>query len=398
MSDLPTPDGGPVLDSVFAGLAHRDRRRVLGFLYERAPQPATRSELASMLTTASSAASQTASGETTTREMELTLQHTHLPKLGSAGLVEADADANTVRCTAHPAFQDGGIVDSITSDAPARGASRDALFRALADERRRTVLDVLSHQFHPIHLETLAREVGARERNTTEQAVPVDVVDQLQVSLRHRQLPILTDAALVSYDADEGTVEYEGHPELRVPWMHSVLGPDFQTSLTGNRESQEVGTIDGREDVISFGQSLGERADEELFCLFTHRDMLEAGCFTRIVEASCRGVDIYLATSDPTVREYVHENAPEVTIWDPKRDWLDLPVDGNGIGRLLMADREAVMLGTRKESTDTEIPDEKAIIGEGADNTLVVMVQQLLSRHLDRIDEQSGEMPTDLSL
>lgn len=65
-----------------------------------------------------------------------------------------------------------------------------------------------------------------------------------------------------------GTVAYEGHPQLRVPWMRSVLAPAFRRSLTEG-SGEDMGTIDGREGVISYGQWLGERADEELFCLFT---------------------------------------------------------------------------------------------------------------------------------
>jgi hypothetical protein len=56
-----------------------------------------------------------------------------------------------------------------------------------------------------------------------------------------------------------------------------------------------------------------------------------------------------------------------------------------------MADREAVMLGTLEEPVEDETPAEKAIVGEGADNTLVVMIRQLLSAHLEDIDPEETE-------
>jgi hypothetical protein len=364
------------LSSVSDCLSHSLSRAVLGTLYEQAPAPVSVSALVSKLADSDP--------ELTPDRARIAVHHTHLPRLESAGLVERGADGLTI--SDHPAFEDEGIVDAITTPEPDDAPSRDRLFSSLASARNRLVLDVLSHQFQAIHTETLAREVAAREAGVPETSVPADDVERVYVALYHAILPSLDDAGLVAYDRDAQRVESEGHPELRVPWMHSVFTQEFRASLTGESEPQELATIEGREQVISFGQSLGDRADEELFCMFTHRDMLEAGCFSRIVDAAHRGVNVYLGTYDPTVREFVEKHAPEVTLWEPKTDWLNLPVEGNRVGRLLMADREALMLGTLLEDDGTGVPAEKAIIGEGADNTLVVMVRQMVIGHLEEDD------------
>lgn len=377
------------LDGIFACLANGDRRRLLGILFDRRPDSMTRRDLASQFAREENSLADDPDQEV--RQASADLHHDHLPKLEAAGLIDRDVDRGTVAITDHLAFRDPGIVDAIGNEWEGDPESLDALFGALADGRRRTILDVLSHQFQPIHTETLAREVGADERDVAEHEVPATDVEAILVSLRHVHLPTLADAGLIEYDPDDRTVSYEGHPELRVPWMHSVLVPGFRASLTGESDPGELGTIEGREDVISYGQSLGERAEKELFCMFTHRDMLEAGCFARIMDASRRGVDVYLGTYDPTIRDYVRENVPDVVIWEPRTDWLNLPVEGNRVGRLLLADREAVMLGTLKEGPGDDLPEEKALIGEGTDNTLVVMIRQMLSNHLERIDEQAGD-------
>ena len=104
-----------------------------------------------------------------------------------------------------------------------------------------------------------------------------------------------------------------------------------------------------------------------------------------------RGVTVYLGTRDPTVREYVAENLPEIVLWEPSKDWLNLPVGGNSVGRLVVVDRESVMLGTVKEPVDGEIPEEKAILGDGEENALVVMIRQLLRPHLEEVDQQTDE-------
>jgi DNA-binding transcriptional ArsR family regulator len=161
------------------------------------------------------------------------LHHVHLPKLETAGLIERDADRGTVSLAEHPAFRDAGIVDVIRGETTADADELDTLFGALDDPRRRAVLAVLSHQFGTIRSETLAREIGARERDTTERLVPAEDVQRILVSLYHVHLPILSEAGLIEHDPDEETVAYRGHPELRVPWMHSVFGPEFRSSLAG---------------------------------------------------------------------------------------------------------------------------------------------------------------------
>ena len=385
------------LDTLFRCLARSKRRRIVGFVFEHAPDPVPQDELATMLAAWTHGKSyEDVTGEERQR-VAGKLRHVHLPSLAAAGLVEHDTEDHTVSLTEHPAFEDPTIREIIGDDPSDSPESLDAFFRAIAEGRRRTCLDILSHQFGSIHVETLARELAASGRDVRPSEVPAEDADSVVTTLSHVDLPHLSDAGLVEYDADDATVAYAGHPHLRVPWMHSVLRPEFRPSLTGESNPEGVGEIEGREQVVSFGQSLCDRADEELFCMFTDTDLLEAGCLTRIRDAARdRDVDVYLGTRDPTIREYVRENAPEVVLWEPNTDWLNLPAAGDRVGRLLLADREAVMLGTLlKERTDG-FHEEQAIVGEGEHNTLVTMVCQLLGPHLEEIDGESE--PEELSL
>ena len=383
------------VDSVFSCLSAAERRHLLERLSRRAPEPTPRGDL-----TAALAAWLTGKppDEVTAEEREraaVALHHQHLPKLADAGLVECDGDAVTP--ADHPAYRDEGIVEAL-NEAAGSSAALDALFDALADGRRRAVLDTLSHQFGPIHVETLARELVADDREQPESDVPSDPVERTLVELRHASLPQLSEADLIEYDTEADTVAYSGHPALRVPWMHSVLGPAFRTSLTGESEPDGIGEVQGRQDVVSFGQSLFDRADEEMFCMFTDTGLLEAGCLTRLRDASRRGVDVYLGTPNPTVREYIREHAPEVVLWEPGTNWLNLPLAEDRVGRLLLADREAVMLGTLLEQGGDDVSEEQAIVGEGEHDTLVTMVRQLIAPHLEEIDEGTEDVEARLPL
>jgi len=387
------------LNALFDCLANSESRRLLGILSERAPHSVTRRDLARYLVPGHHSDTEDRDSDADVQEALQAVYHTHLPKLEAAGLIERDPDQETVALTDHLAFEDDDIVSAIDPGPDADSASLDRLFRALADARRRTVLDVLSHQLSPIHTETLARELGAREQDVPESEVPADTVDEILVNLVHVHLPHLVDAGLITYDTDGQTVAYEGHPQLPVPWMHSVLQPEFRQSLTGESDPNGIGEIEGREQVISFGQSLCDQADEELFCMFTDRQLLEAGCLTRIRDAAReRDVDVYLGTRDPMVREYIQENAPEVILWEPNTDWLNLPAAGDRVGRLLLADREAVMLGTLLEQETDGVHDEQAMVGEGEHNTLVTTIYQLLRPHLEEIDDDTDDIAARLPL
>lgn len=387
------------LDRLFTCLGSRERRRIVRFVSERAPEPVSRQELATAIAAENAGKSREEVTDEERQPVATRLHHTQLPSLTDAELLTHDAEDDTVALTDHPAFRDSGFLEIMEGDVSTEPASLDTLFRALGDGRRRTVLDVLSHQFGPIHVETLARELEAADGDTAESAVPAEAVDRVVGHLHHAVLPHLSEAGLIEYDTDEQTAAYDGHPQLHVPWMHSVLHPDFRRSLTEETDPNGLGEITGREQVVSFGQSLCDRADDELFCMFTDTDLLEAGCLTRLRDAAReRDVDVYLGTRDPTVRRYVENNAPEVVLWEPDTDWLNLPAAGDRVGRLLLADREAVMLGTLREETIDGFHEEQAVIGEGEHNTLVTMICQLLGPHLEEIETDTEDIGASLPL
>lgn len=394
-------EGTGTVDDVFHALAERNRRQVLRALLEETGEDVVsgqvpRGTLAAAIAAKRHDLPREEVGPSERHRVELTLHHRHLPTLDAAGLVAYDPEQGSVVRRTHDAYRDDGIRAAIHDETSGAPDTVDALFGALASERNRRILDVLSHQIGPIHVETLASDLFARGRPDASSTVDRDSVERVRETLYHRHLPRLAAADLVAYDSSDETVAYEGHPDLRVPWMHSVLQPDFRASLTGESDSAGVSTVEGRESVVSFGQSLCDRADDELFCLFTAPNLLEAGCLTRIRDATARGVDVSIGTCDPAIRDYVRENAPDVELWEPRTDWLDLPIEDDRVGRLLVADRDAVMLGTLGDETGDGRPRERALIGEGRDNTFVAIIRQILQPRLDQFGDAPQESVAEL--
>ena len=387
-------------DELFQTLADDTRRELLRLVVDRSPAGIAKDDLAFELAAVTNDKRLAEVTDDDHQRARIDCHHRSLPALLDADLV-AETDDGRLVATDHWALDDPDIDAIVRGQADASSEDLDALFGALADSRRRTVLSVLGNQYHPISVKTLARDVAAREADATERDVSEEKVDEIYTSLVHVHLPTLNDAGLVGYDADSGRVSYEGHPVLRVSWLEdgdADLTTETDEETTDARDA-DVRTLEGRETIVTTGQSLCERAEDELFMMFTTTGLLEEGCFRRIEDALDRGVDVYLGSRDPRVRELVRERAPEVVLWEPRVDWLNLPPEGESVGRLVFADREAVMVGTiGSPNPRADDSTETAILGEGADNGFVVLMRQLLGSRLDRLDSGSSDVRSEIPL
>ncbi|WP_408958682.1 hypothetical protein [Natrinema sp. 74] len=377
-----------VRDEFFRALGDAHRRAVLRLVHDRSPRAVEKADLAFQYAAVISDKRLAAVTEDDRQRALVDLHHRQLPYLTDVGLLE-QTDDGEISLAAHRAFDIPGLETAVSAGQVEEADDLDRLFEALADERRRTVLSVLENQYHPIATETLARDVAAQEGDTTEREVSDDRVEEVQASLVHVHLPMLNEATLVSYDATTGQASYEGHPAVRTEWLQPIDGATVTDAETAAEieDGAAVRTLEGREPIIATGRSLCERADDELFLLFTTTGLLEEGCFRRLEDAVDRGVDVYLGSRDPRVRDLVRDRVPGAVVWEPQRDWLDLPPAGESVGRLVFADREAVMLGTiGQPSSNDDGPVETAVAGTGSQNGLVVLMRQLLGSRLERLE------------
>lgn len=395
-NSAPSGSSAAVRDERFDVLADASRRTVLRIVRERSPAGIDKNDLAFRLAAVISDNRLASVSEDEHQRALVELHHCLVPQLVDAGFL-AETDDGSVVPAEHSPFDDLRFERIVSGNHDADREALDAVFRALADERRRTVLSVLSDQYQPIGTETLARDVAAREAETTEREVSRDRVDDVEASLVHVHLPLLADATLIGHDDETGRVSYEGHPVVRAEWIRPAddVATTEDAAADGTATaSTDVRTLEGRDTIIATGQSLCERAEDELFLLFTTTGLLEEGCFRRIEDAVDRGVDVYLGSRDRRVRELVRERVPEAVVWEPEQDWLNLPPEGESVGRLVFTDREAVMLGTigQPMSGDGEYA-ETAILGDDPHNGLVVLMRQMLGSRLEGADSRREGCP-----
>lgn len=109
--------------------------------------------------------------------------------------------------------QDGTAGDDLATLAgPDDGVvSMDDVLEALADPTRRFVLHYLRDR-EVASVDELAREVAAREADTTPEAVSEAARERASLRLSHAHLAKLADLHLVEYDARSATVRYSDPP------------------------------------------------------------------------------------------------------------------------------------------------------------------------------------------
>lgn len=322
------------------------------------------------------------------------LIHRHLPKLDETDLVAWDRVDETVDTTNHPALPDPKLQRMLDTDAD----EWEEVLANLAYRRRRIILSVLKDNDDEMARDELADAVLARERSDVGDGGPTGTSDELVAELHHVHLPKLQQANLVAYDPDAGGVTYLSHPELEDEWLDFRVDETPRAILPDAHHSDAIWTIEGRDNVIARGQSLFEQTDEELFLMFTTDGLLEDGCIRRLQNAIDRGVDVYLGSQTADVRDLVRERIPDAVIWEPQMDWLNLPPEYEKVGRLVFADREAIMLATLGEKANDGVHAETAITGSGQNNPFVVLMRDMLGSRLDHLDSQSADFVSEVPL
>lgn len=270
--------------------------------------------------------------------------------------------------------------------------SEDQL-KLLCDSRNRAICDILAKADGALHVTELAEHLVRRNVSVVRSATYDDKLDNTYFELHHERLPKLVEVDLVEYDPDTNLVSQKSSPASKVDWQDETNLETLVTYLKTTYEGEEggVGVIEGLDSAFEYGRKLADEAEEELFGLYVTTDLLEDECLRYGERALNRGVKISIGSQNETVRELCREGLPEATVWEPQLDWLNTSTYPR-VGRLILIDRRKVMFTVLEEPpSEGATPEETALVGNGKDNPLVVLVRELLGPRLDHLDYQSEE-------
>ncbi len=348
------------------------------------------------------------------------LAHAHVPRLVDSGVLVRtdDGDAPTVALADHPLFEAEWVrtlLDDPTGEAfPAAEATLNRTLEALRSPRRRTVCAVLAARRGSVPLPTLAAAVVAREGGDGRRLVDVSEEEWQPVAttLAHDHLPALSDAGLVASDDTAGrTALVTTAPQWESDWLlegpladSAALVAAFRDSsdgsavdnsvanaapsaaaVNGDRDGDHVHaagceTITGAGPVHARGRDIAASADAELVVTVPDGSRLERECLERWHAAAERGVDVYVGSQSPRVRDTVRSVVPDAAVCEPQFDWLNFPLEAAQHGHVVFADRERALVVT----TDAE-SRVSALAGDGRENPLVAILRAHLGPRLDRL-------------
>jgi hypothetical protein len=269
----------------------------------------------------------------------------------------------------------------------------------LANPDNEEILAILEDASRPLHLNELAERLVKQNETVMGSDEYEHHLKREQAALYHNSLPKLADFGFIDYDQEANVVTSRNDAMIDIDWYEKDMFAELLARFETDRQSDEnsIGILEGRQAALEYGRQLADEAEEELFCMFVSTDLLEEKCLCHAADAIDRGVEIYLGSRNPDVRELTRKYLPEVTFWEPQRGWLNTPSGYPKIGRLVLADRRKVMLAILDEpNSDDKHPKETVMVGKGEDNPLVVLVRELLGPRLDHLDYQSADFRSEL--
>jgi sugar-specific transcriptional regulator TrmB len=185
---------------------------------------------------------------------------------------------------------------------------------------------------------------------------------------------------------------------------------DLQRTLsrlepTDDRDSEEVThevwALRDEQAIAGRAQQLIDGASEEVILVVGHASVFTDALASRLREADERGVDVLLGTTSAELRATVEESLLGAEVFVSGLEWLrpaPCPEDRTEISRLLLADREAILVSSLVPSEEDGGDHERAVFGRGFDNGLVAIVRRLMTTGLGAVgdpERSADEGPAD---
>lgn len=147
--------------------------------------------------------------------------------------------------------------------------------------------------------------------------------------------------------------------------------------------THEVWAISDEPGITGRTQQLIEGATDELILVIGHDSVFDEKLANRLRQADDRGVNVIVGTVSEALEGEIQDALAGVEVFVSGLDWLSqspLPDDHTEISRLLLADREAILVSSFAEHEGRVT--EHGVFGRGFDNGLVAIVRRLMATGL----------------
>ncbi|WP_435159809.1 TrmB family transcriptional regulator [Haladaptatus sp. DFWS20] len=189
--------------------------------------------------------------------------------------------------------------------------------------------------------------------------------------------------------------EYESRTDTLVEALAAIEPAE---SNGGDEEiTHEVWALSGTSAVANRTQQLIDAAGQEIVFIIGRDEVVTEELLEQLHEALETGLDVLIGTQTEELRERIAEAVPNAEVFVSGLEWLNSsPLDANDdttISRLVLIDKNTILVSSIHETDTGEVETEKAVFGRGFDNGIVVIARRLMATGLPR--RQDPDMPDD---
>ncbi|MDQ2054068.1 helix-turn-helix domain-containing protein [Halobellus sp. H-GB7] len=197
----------------------------------------------------------------------------------------------------------------------------------------------------------------------------------------------------VSIDEAINTLQSE-YAERTESLRSALTGLEPTDEGDSTEATHEVWSISGDQGITSRTRQLIEGATEELILVIGHESIFTDRLAEQLQSAQERDVNVIIGTVDEDLRAAIQDALPDIEVFVSGLDWLSrspLPDDDTEISRLLLADREAILVSSFTETRADGREHEQGVFGRGFDNGLVAITRRLMATGLLSVNDPETE-------
>ena len=180
--------------------------------------------------------------------------------------------------------------------------------------------------------------------------------------------------------------KYDDRIDTLETYLESV---DRRDPGSDDERVQEVWSLAGHDAIDSRTLDRIAGADSEIALLVVDEALLSETLFEALHDAAGRGVTLLLGGQTEAITAQLGAELPNVRTFETELDWLAGPWDDDevAISRLLLVDRESLLIGSYYPDGPDSHETEQAIYANGLENGVVVLLRRLISSGLPASDE-----------
>lgn len=170
----------------------------------------------------------------------------------------------------------------------------------------------------------------------------------------------------------------------RIETLQSYLEAAESPESEADNQVQEVWSLNGHAAIESRMLTLISEAESEIALLVVDEDVLSEKLFDKLHEAATRELSIILGGKTESITAKLGSELPNLRVFETGLDWLTgLRTDHEvAISRILLIDRETLLIGTYYPEDDNAKAKEQAVFATGLENGVVVLLRRLVSSGL----------------